>query len=152
MASIKNDHDLRDALNALTADRQRALGALFAQGVLHLNQEDRVKRALETAVRTDADDSEFEDAFRAAKTHATKTYTACGTDTDWLAQADHFVAAAAAAALTPDALQTGPRNRAWKAAVQARMAKNCELMENEDGEAQTEAERQYRIANAYLGS
>ena len=150
MASIKNDQDLRHALNQLPTDRQRIIGALFAQSVLHLNQEERIERALETAVKTDAGEAELEDAFRAAKTRATKTYTACGTDTDWLAQADHFVAAAAATALTPDALQTDRQNRAWKAAVQARMAKNCELMEDEDGESQTEAEQQYRIANEYL--
>ena len=152
MASINNDQDLRHALNRLSADRQRIIGALFAQSVLHLNQEERIERVLETAVKTDVGKGELEDSLRAAKARATKTYTACGTDTDWLAQADHFVAAAAAAALTPDALQPDRQNRAWKAAVQARMAKNCELMEDEDGETQTEAQRQYRIANEYLGN
>jgi len=152
MASINNDQDLRHALNRLSADRQRIIGALFAQSVLHLNQEERIERVLETAVKTDVGKGELEDSLHAAKARATKTYTACGTDTDWLAQADHFVAAAAAAALTPDALQPDRQNRAWKAAVQARMAKNCELMEDEDGETQTEAQRQYRIANEYLGN
>ena len=36
-------------------------------------------------------------ALRGARSHATKTYTACGSDTDWLAQAEHFASAAAAA-------------------------------------------------------
>jgi len=43
------------------------------------------------------------------------------------------------------------QNRAWKAAVQARMAVNCELMESDDAPDVSEAERQYAIANAFLG-
>ena len=71
----------------------------------------------------------------------------CGKDTDWLAQADHFVAASAAAALTPADQLAAKTNPAWKAAMQARMAKNCEMMETDEGEAQSEAERQYHIAD-----
>ena len=41
-------------------------------------------------------------------------------------------------------------NAAWKAAMQARMAKNCEMMEENEGEVETEAERQYRIAGENL--
>ncbi|HYN76479.1 MAG TPA: hypothetical protein VES73_01635, partial [Lamprocystis sp. (in: g-proteobacteria)] len=93
-----------------------------------------------------------EDAYRAAKSYATKTYTDCGKDTDWLAQADHFVAAAAAAALTPEAQTADRQSRAWRAAVQARMALNCEMMETPDGAGDaTEAQRQYAVANAFLG-
>lgn len=102
-------------------------------------------------MRADSSPGEIEDAFRAAKAYATKTYTDCGKDTDWLAQADHFVAAAAAAALTPDALVAEKHNRAWKAAVQARMAVNCELIELDEVPDQSEADHQYAIANAYLG-
>jgi hypothetical protein len=43
------------------------------------------------------------------------------------------------------------QNRAWKAAVQARMAVNCELIESDEVPDQSEAERQYAIASAYLG-
>lgn len=150
MARISNDHDLRDALNKLTAVQQRVVGADFTKSVIHLCRVERVRRAMETAQSPDADNAELEDALRAAKGYAAKTYTACGKDTDWLAQADHFVAAAVAAALTPvgqSSARTGP---AWKAAVQARMAKNCELMEEGEGEMETEAERQYRIAGEHL--
>lgn len=150
MAKIHNDHQLRAALDALDADRQRALGAAFARSVIRLSRDDRVNRAIETALRADCTPAEAEDAYRAARAYATKTYTDCGKDTDWLAQADHFVAAAAAAALTPDALLGERQNRAWKAAVQARMAANCELMETDEVADETETERQYAIANAWL--
>jgi hypothetical protein len=151
MATINNDHDLRAALDGLSADRQRVLGARFANSVIALNRDDRVARAVETALNIETSPAELEDAFRAAKGYATRTYTDCGKDTDWLAQADHFVAAATAAALTPDTLAAERQNRAWKAAVQARMAVNCAQMEETEGEYDGEAERQYRIAEAYLG-
>ncbi len=151
MANIQNDQLLREAINGLTSDQQRVLGLRFVQSVVRLSKDERVQRAIETGQREECSPGEIEDAFKAAKSYATKTYTDCGKDTDWLAQADHFVAAAAAAALTPDALVAERQNRAWKAAVQARMAVNCELMELDEVPDQSESERQYAIANAYLG-
>jgi hypothetical protein len=146
MPTISNDQDLQDALNQLNGVRQRIMGAKFSKSVIHLCQDARVRRALDVAQNPDASDAELQDALKAAKGYAAKTYTACGRDTDWLAQADHFVAAAATAALTPAAQLPERSNPAWKAAFQARMAKNCEMMEVEEGETETEAERQYRIA------
>lgn len=148
MAKISNDQDLRAAIEGLSVDRSRILGAQFAKGVIALNRDDRVARAVETALNSEASPAELEDAYRAAKGYATKTYTDCGKDTDWLAQADHFVAAAAAAALAPDASER--QNRAWKAAVQARMAINCAQMEDDQPDLDGELERQYRIAEVYL--
>jgi hypothetical protein len=146
MTAIMNDHDLRDALNRLPAARQRIAGAKFTGSVIHLCKDERVARAIQAAQNPGASDAELQDAYKAAKGYAIKTYTACGRDTDWLAQADHFVAASAASALTPaDQLGEGS-NPAWKAAMQARMAKDCEMVEGAEGETETEAERQYRIA------
>lgn len=152
MASISNDHDLRQALNALPEIEQRILGARFTHSVARWSREPRVNRAIETALKPDASPGEIEDAYRAAKSHATKTYTDCGKDTNWLAQADHFVAAAAAAALTPGSLLTDKQNRAWKAAVQARMAVNCAMMDDQESGFSNEAERQYLLINEHLGA
>lgn len=151
MADIQNDQALRKALETLTPDRRRILGARFAESVVRLSNDERVNRAIETALRDDASPGELEDAYRAAKGYATKTYTDCGKDTDWLNQADHFVAAAAAAALTPEGQSADRQNPAWKAAVQARMAVNCELMESDEAPDESETERQYAIASAFLG-
>lgn len=150
MATISNDQELRTLLNGLTDDRQRIIGARFAESVIHLSQDERVNRAISTGMRADASPDEIEDAYRAAKAWATKTYTDCGKDTDWLAQADHFVAAAAAAALTPGHLLPEKTNRAWKAAMQARMANNCELVEGSDGAHTDEVQRQYAIAGEFV--
>ncbi|MGD2019576.1 MAG: hypothetical protein PVJ30_00905 [Thiohalocapsa sp.] len=150
MPTINTDQDLRSLLHKLPAEQQRIIGARFAQSVQHLSRDERVNRAIDTALRADAAPGELEDAYRAAKAYATKTYTDCGKDTDWLAQADHFVAAAVAAALTPENLLADKTNRAWKAAMQARMANNCELVES-DADTQGDAvQRQYAIADEFL--
>jgi len=152
MATISNDQDLRHLLGRLPADQQRIIGLRFAQSVVHLSRDERVNRAIDTGLEEDASSAELEDAYRAAKAWATKTYTDCGKDTDWLAQADHFVAAAAAAALTPDAQLMDKTNRAWKAAMQARMAKNCEMVEAEDDDQTDEVQRQYAIAEEFVSA
>ncbi len=152
MATISNDKDLRDLLEKLPVDQQRIIGLRFARSVVHLSREERVKRALESGLRPDASAPELEDAYRAAKAWSTKTYTDCGKDTDWLAQADHFVAAAVAAALIPDSLLDTKTNRAWKAAMHARMANNCELVESDGNAHFDEVKRQYEIADAFVDS
>jgi hypothetical protein len=152
VAKIISDHDLRDALNGLNLDQQRRLGGHFAKSVERLVTAERVHRAIATALREDCTPEELDDAYRAAKAHVTHSYTDCGKETDWLAQADHFAAAAVAAALAPETLVTERQSRAWKAAVQARMAINCAMLESADAlDDVTEAQRQYAIANAFLG-
>jgi hypothetical protein len=152
MPSISNDHDLRGLLDGLPAEQQRVVGARFVQSVLHLSRDERVHRAIDTALRPDASPDELEDAYHAAKAHAIKTYTDCGKDTDWLAQADHFVAAAAAAVLTPDNLLVGKANRAWRAAMQARMAINCEMVESDADTLADQVQRQYAVADEALAA
>ena len=148
MATISNDHELKTHLDTLDNTRQRVVGGLFVQKVLELCDDPRVKRAVDVAVDGDATDAMIDDAFRSAKAVAVKTYTDCGKDTDWMSQAAHFVAAAAAAALAPEG-QRGKDNPAWKAAMQSRMARNCEMIEHQDGGAHNEAEVQYELASGF---
>lgn len=150
MAKITNDQELRAALNRLTGEQQRRLGSRFAENILRLSRDERIHRAIATGLRNDATPGELEDAFKSARAYTVKTYTDCGKDTDWLAQADHFVASAAAAALTPDELMTERQNRAWKAAVQSRMAVNCAMMEDDTASESAEAHHQYALANTFL--
>ena len=149
MPSIVNDQQLRSALDNLTTQQQRNLGAQFASSVSDVSEDSRLRGTLEKAMNPGSSTQDLEDAHRIAKTIATNTYTACGRDADWLAQAEHFFAAACAAALTPDSLVTSDINLAWKAAIQARMAKNCLMIENDAGEVDNEAQKQYQIATAF---
>ena len=70
---------------------------------------------------------------------------------DWLAQAEHFVAAALQAALAPADQLPGRSTAAWKAAMQARMARNCAMIETGQASADSESQRQYKIAQGAVG-
>ena len=151
MASISNDRDLREALQGLDLGQQRTLAGRFALSVIGLTRDKRLQHAADVAVDPTRAPEEVSEAFRTARSIAVDSYTACGRDADWLAQAEHFVAAACAAALTPeDQLGTGS-NPAWKAAMHARMAKNCEMIESGEGGVDNEAQRQYRITAELRG-
>ncbi|MBT3047270.1 MAG: hypothetical protein AB2728_14880 [Candidatus Thiodiazotropha sp.] len=145
---ITNDHDLREAISGLSSVQQRVLGGQFVANVSHLSQDPRISRAIDAAANSDISQAELEETYKTVKAFATQTYTACGSDADWAAQAEHFLAAAAAASLSSDD-QSGARG-AWKAAMQARMAKNCEMILNDDGGLANESEKQYQMAERYL--
>jgi hypothetical protein len=147
---ITNDQQLRAALNGLTPQQQRELGGLYVANVSHLSADPRINRAVEAAAKSDIAPQELEDAHKSVKAFATQSYTACGRDANWAAQAEHFVAAAAAACLSQEEPGGPKSNSAWKAAMQARMAKNCEMIFKDEGELANEAEKQYRIAEKYL--
>jgi hypothetical protein len=142
--NIINDHDLREAISGLSPAEQRALAGQFVANVSHLSQDQRINHAIDVTANPNISEAELEEAYKTMKAFATQTYTACGSDADWAAQAEHFVAAAAAASLTSDA------RGAWKAAMQARMAKNCEMILNDDGGVANESEKQYQITQHFL--
>jgi hypothetical protein len=150
MPSITNDQQLKSALNELPLKSQRAIGMLFANSIQLPSVDSSLAKAMEMIMESEYGESERELAYKTAKSVATKTYTACGRDTDWDAQAEHFVAAACSAALTPEGQISAANNPAWKAAIQARMANNCLMMDKELDEPQNEAVRQYQIAEEFL--
>ena len=149
--TITNDQQLREALSTLNAVQQRQLGGLFVSSIRHLSGDARIGRAIEAAAKADIPAQELEDVYKSVKAFATQTYTACGQDADWAAQAEHFVAAAAAASLATEEQAGTKGNNAWKSAMQARMAKNCEMILNDEGGVANEAEKQYEITGKFLG-
>lgn len=150
MPSITNDQQLKSALNSLTLPAQRALGILFASSIQLSAADAGLKKTMEMVIGSNYAESERELGYKTAKSVATKTFTACGSDTDWETQAEHFVAAACSAALIPEGQISTHSNPAWKAAIQARMANNCLMMEKDFDEPQNEAARQYRITEEFL--
>lgn len=149
---ISNDQEFKNTLNDLSLEQQRLLGARFVKSVLALVDNPRLSNALSVAIDPASDQAACNDAYKVAKSIATKTYTACGRDADWALQAEHFVAAACAAALTPQALMTERFSPAWKAAIQSRMARNCIMIGSETAEVENEAERQYRLTEDFAAS
>ena len=151
MPNITNDSELRQFIDSLSFEQQRALGVKFAESVMDLTQDPRLKKALDTALTPAVTAPEVEEAYKTAKAISTATFTACGRDADWMAQAEHFTAAALQAALAPADQLPGKGTAAWKAAMQARMARNCAMIETGQGSADSESQRQYRIAQAASG-
>ena len=149
---ITNDQQLRQALNDLPLETQRSLGARFVASVGHLSDNPIIQQGLQVANNPERTAAELEAAYKNAKKLAIDSYTACGRDADWLKQAEHFVAAAIAACLQPQEQRPEQENIAWKAAMQARMARNCEMIEQDKGEVDNEANRQYAIAKEILTS
>jgi hypothetical protein len=145
---ITNDQSLREAIRQLTSTQQRTLAGQFVASVAYLSHDPRVARAIKATTNPALTTQELEETYQAVKAFATQTYTACGQDADWAAQAEHFVAAAAAVALSEENHQM--EKAAWKSAMQARMAKNCEMIMDDQGGLANESEKQYQLAEAIL--
>ena len=79
-----------------------------------------------------------------------ESYTLCGHEGDWLKQAGHFVAAAAAACLAPDDRVAACPDLAWSTAMNARMARVCEGVAKGKGTDGSEQDKQYEILESYL--
>jgi 3'-phosphoadenosine 5'-phosphosulfate (PAPS) 3'-phosphatase len=147
--AISNDKEFKSALASLSTAQQRQVAARFVQRVFPLSNDARIKSALDAAGRADIAAAELALASQAANTARVESFTRCGRETDWNAQAGHFVAKAAVACVKP--AEAGD-NLAWDAAMQARMARTCQTVAEGSGTDNREAEEQYRILEAFLNS
>ena len=145
--NISNDSEFKAALGFLFGANRRMVAARFAENVLSLSPDPRVKGAVEMAKRMDITDAELATAYQSAKAASVDSYTQCGHECDWNDQASHFVAEAGLACVKP----AGPgANPAWEAAMQARMARTCETIATGRGTDNAEAAAQYRILSEFL--
>lgn len=143
---ISNDKEFKAALAALTNTERRQIGTLLVQQVFDLSGDARIKGALELARRADAGSAELTVAAAGVNTARVESFTQCGRDTNWTAQAAHFVARAAQECVRP----VVDVATAWEAAMQARMARICQTVAAGEGTHNTEAEAQYRALEAFL--
>jgi hypothetical protein len=147
--NIGNDSEFKAALSFLSGAARRLVAARFAENVLALCPDARVKSAIDSAKRADITDAELAAVFQSAKAASVDSYTQCGHECDWNDQASHFVAEAGLACVKP----AGPGNNpAWDAAMQARMARTCETIATGHGTDNAEAEAQYRILAEFLNT
>lgn len=145
--AIDNDGKFKAALNKLSIAGQREVAARFAENVLALSQDARVKAAINSAKRTDLTDDELDAAYKSAKKASVDSFTRCGAECDWNSQAGHFVAQSVLSCLTP----AGPGNSpAWDAAMHARMARTSESIATGIGTDNAESAAQYRILDKFL--
>lgn len=142
--TITNDSEFKTAIAKLTKAGQRQVGARFAESVLGLCKDARVKHAIATAMRDDITEDELAVALDSAKKASVDSFTLCGKECDWNSQAGHFVAEAALACLKPG---TSP---AWDAAMHARMARTSESIATGVGTDNAETSTQYRILAEFM--
>jgi hypothetical protein len=147
--AISNDEEFKSALAGLSISQQRQVAARFVQRVFPLSNDARIRSALDAAGRAGIADAELALAAQAANSARVESFTRCGKETDWGAQAGHFVAKAAVACVKP--AEAGD-NLAWDAAMQARVARTCQTVADGSGTDNREAEEQYRILEAFLNS
>jgi hypothetical protein len=145
--AISNDAEFKSALSALSTSRQRQLAARYTENVLPLCKDVRVVGAVSAAKRVDITDVELAALYQAAKSASVESYTQCGHETDWTAQAGHFVAKAAMACVAP---AQPSANLAWDAAMDARMARTCETIATGKGTENREADSQYRLLEQFM--
>ncbi|MCO6413821.1 MAG: hypothetical protein J5I92_13865 [Thiogranum sp.] len=151
MTSIQSDKDFKTALERLSLPQQRQLGKRFVESVGELAGNPRIGKVIAIAANPEATSAELAEAFNAAKSAAIESYTLCGRDADWLQQASHFVAAAAAACLTPSEQAGQSNDLAWNTAMNARMAAMCANIARGAQDDHAEAENQYRMLDEFLG-
>lgn len=145
--SIRSDAEFKVALNKLPVPKQRQLAARFVESVDSLCQDPRVSAVIKTATRADMSDVELAAAYQTIRTACVDSYTQCGHEADWQAQAGHFVAKAARACVMPD---TPAHDVAWTAAMHARMASTFAAIASGQGTENREADRQYQILEAFI--
>jgi len=149
MSGIGNDRQFRDALNGLSIEQQRAVGALFVENVSGLSQDPRVDAALAAARDVGLSEDALNLARRSIKAAALEAHTRCGADGEWIDQAGYFVARAAEACVEPGGRSQG-KGPAWKAAMSARMARTCLAADSDEDSHDTESQAQYQILTSYL--
>jgi hypothetical protein len=145
--TIRNDVEFKAALAGLDLAGQRRAAASFVERVLDLSADGRVRAAVEAARRGELIETEREVLFLAANTARVESFTQCGRETDWHAQAGHFVAKGAVACVKAPA---AGENLAWDAAMHARMARTCQGVASGAGTETREAEAQYQLLEELL--
>jgi hypothetical protein len=145
--AIRNDSEFKTALQGLSPDHQRLAAARFAEHVLRLSTDVRLKGALAPAMHADISDDELAIGLRIAKAASVDSYTQCGHECDWNKQASHFVAEAVLDCVKPAQIGINP---AWEAAMHARMARTCHTIATGKGTDNDEAAEQYRLLTEYI--
>jgi hypothetical protein len=146
---ISNDSEFKAALSYLSGAARRLAAARFAENVLSLGPNPRVKAAIDAAKRADITAAELAAAYQSARTASVESFTRCGSECNWNDQAGHFVAEAGVACVQPDKPGANP---AWDAAMQARMARTCKTIATGSGTDNAEAAEQYRILAEFLNA
>jgi hypothetical protein len=145
--AINSDSEFKLALNNLSNAEKRLVAVRFAENVVALTSDPRLKVAINAIKRPDIGDEELDAAHQSVKAARVDSFTRCGAECDWSSQAGHFVAEAVLACVKPP--EPG-HNPAWESAMHARMARTSEGVANGKGTDNAEAAAQFRILSEFL--
>ncbi len=144
---MTQDSEFRQALSALSRLQQRQIGAQFIERVLQQYPEATLSKLLAVAQQADVSELELAAAAKTAKALALDKHTRCGAEGDWQAQASYFLARA-----TSELLATSKPSQlpAWEAALNARLARTCALIDDTHHTLHGESDAQYQLLTDYL--
>ncbi len=144
---ISHDTEFKQALDKLSLDQQRQIGAAFVTQALQQTPDAVLAKVLTVAADPQASEEELATAFRSAKAIALDRHTRCGADGDWQNQASYFLARAASALVASAKQAKAP---AWEAAANVRLARTCGMIEQADSSMHEESEAQYQLLLQFL--
>ncbi|RLA07533.1 MAG: hypothetical protein DRQ51_05750 [Gammaproteobacteria bacterium] len=149
MKTITNDKQFKATIDELSSLQNRKLATLFLQNVMGLTDKKKYQQLLTLASNKNATEQEYANLQTAIQTMVVETNARCGTDTDWAAQAEHFVAKSALSCVK-DANRSN-QNSAYDSAMYARMACNFASIADGKSDEQAETQAQYQILIQFLG-
>lgn len=135
MAEIRNMNAFSRALEALSLEEQRLVGARFLAEVLDLTDDEGIKQAQKVAANSEASPEELMAAYHHA--HHAAVLSSLHSDLElvnWRKQAAFFVAKACASCLSPVHEGTKWCHLALNVSHYCRMARTCASIEHEQTE------------------
>jgi len=160
MSKISSNEDFRQALSSLSLTQQRQVGARFVRDVLDLTNNPLVKNGQEIAGKPGVTAEELNNAYHGVHAAYVTTHPCSDLSAlDYAKQAEHFVAEACMACLSPTFHETSTHHLAAKVAMYCQMARTCSAIQHEgeypgfSGVEETVrklVDSQYQALNEYL--
>ena len=160
MATITNIKEFKAALESLSDEEQRVLGARFIAEVLDLAGDAQLKDLQSTATKRHASAEELLNAYHIARSVAIELSLHGDFELiDFKKQAAHFVAKACSACLAPIPSAIKENHRAWNVAHYCREARICAEIGHEkdteillaiENDLQKVITKQYALASDFL--
>jgi hypothetical protein len=161
MSTISNIKEFKAALDLLSDEQQRVLGARFIAEVLDLTDNKRLKESQAIAQQVQASAEDLLAAYSSAQSIAVDlSFHGVLELINFKKQAEHYVAKACAACLFPMPASVKQRYRAWNVAHYCREARMCANLKHEEDteilatvekELQKTIARQYELTSEFLG-
>jgi hypothetical protein len=160
MSTVSNMKEFKDALESLSDEQQRVLGARFIAEVLDLTENKRLKEIQALAQQVDTSAEDLLTAYSNAQSIAVDlAFHGVMEPINFKKQAEHYLAKACAACLFPMPTSVKQRYRAWNVAHYCREARMCANLKHEqdteilltvEKELQKTIAKQYALISEFL--